>query len=174
MSIDQSLESSSEPVVSTSHQPLQVSIAGTCCVPAITDVQICTSQQSSLSGMYLCIFYIIFYDCCSSLGLKKHQDAMCRLADPVTLAVNLHSKDLISDSTKDRALQVIGIENYQKNAEMLNEVEKVIKSDSTKLPILCQVLHTMPLMKQYGEMILKEAGLSAHLTLPSTSTAPSE
>ena len=99
---------------------------------------------------------------------------MCRLADPVTLAVNLHSKDLISDSTKDRALQIIGIENYQKNAEMLNEVEKVIKSDSTKLPILCQVLHTMPLMKQYGEMILKEAGLPVHLTLPSSSTAPSE
>ena len=118
--------------------------------------------------MYLLLF---FY----SLGLKNHQDAMCKLADPVALAVNLHGKDLISDSTKDRALQVIGIEKYQKNAEMLNEVEKVIKSDSTKLPIFCQVLLTMPLLKQYGENILKEAGLSVHITPPSTSTttAPS-
>ena len=99
---------------------------------------------------------------------------MCNLADPVTLAVQLYSKGLISDTTKDRTLQIIGIDNYQKNAEILNEVEMVIKSDSTKLPILCQVLHTMPLMKQFGEMILKEAGLSVHLTLPSTSTAPSE
>ena len=99
---------------------------------------------------------------------------MCDVAPPVTLAVKLYSKGLISDSIKSRALQVIGLDNYQKNAEMLNEVEKVIKSDSTKLPILCQVLHTMPLMKQYGEMILKEAGLSVHLTLPSTSTAPSK
>ena len=101
---------------------------------------------------------------------------MCNLADPVTLAVKLYNKDLISSGTKDRALpsQVTSLNNYQKNAETLNEVEKVIKFDSTKLPILCQVLHTMPLMKQYGEMILKEAGLSAHLTLPSTSTAPSE
>ena len=158
MSMDQPLESS-EPVVSTSHQQ---------------------PNLSAVTGMYFCtfIFLYILHTCILlffySLGLKKHQDAMCRLADPVTLAVNLYSKDLISSGIKDRALQVTGLDNYQKNAETLNEVEKVIKSDSTKLPILCQVLHTMPLMKQYGEMILKEAGLSAHLTLPSTSTAPSE
>ena len=100
-----------------------------------------------------------------SLGLRKHQDTICKSANPVVLAVNLLSRDLISQHTKDRALQIIGIDNYQKNAEMLNEVENAIKADSTKLPIFCQVLHAIPSLKQYGVKILKEAGLSVHTTL---------
>ena len=34
----------------------------------------------------------------------------------------------------------MGVDNYQKNAQVLREVEKVIKQDKDKLPDFCKVL----------------------------------
>lgn len=95
----------------------------------------------------------------SILALSKSLDAICGIADPTRLAVNLYSHRLISDGTRDRAVNVTGMDNYHKNAEMMTEVEKMIKDDRTKLPALCEVLKRMPLLKKHG-VNLEEAATS--------------
>ena len=84
------------------------------------------------------------------------------------LSVALYSRDLIAEGTKDKASEVIGISKYQKNAEIMNEAEKVIKYDKTgsKFIALCEVLQEMELVKEYGDRMMEEAGLSGSGHIP--------
>ena len=84
---------------------------------------------------------------------------LCSLAQPITLATELYSKGMISQLTKDKAIQLTGMVNYEKNVHVLNEVEKAIKYDSSQLAVFCSILQNIPNMKQYGDQILQEAGL---------------
>ena len=84
---------------------------------------------------------------------------LCSLVQPVTLATKLYSKGMISQLTKDKAIQLTGMVNYEKNVHVLNEVEKTIKYDSSQLAAFCSILQNIPNMKQYGDQILQEAGL---------------
>ena len=82
-------------------------------------------------------------------------DKICELADPIRLALKLHGKGLIAEGTKDQVNQVTGMDNYQKNASLLNEVEKVIKYDSDKLVDFCEILQAIPTLKRFGDEILQ-------------------
>lgn len=44
---------------------------------------------------------------------------ICELADPTIFAIQLYSYQLIAEATKDKVIQVTGMEKYQKNAELL-------------------------------------------------------
>ena len=102
---------------------------------------------------------------CRFLGgaiVKKYIDKICDVADHVKLSNKLHGRDLISGDTKNKAGQAIGISKYQMNTEIMNEAEKVIKIDKTgsKFIALCEVLQEMELLKEYGDKMMEEAGLS--------------
>ena len=97
---------------------------------------------------------------------KKHIHEICELADPTKFAVQLYSSGFIAEGTKDKAIQVMGVDNYQKNAEVLREVEKVIKQDKDKLPDFCKILWTMPTLKHIGDQILQEIGCPVTTTPP--------
>ena len=55
-------------------------------------------------------------------------------------------------------MQVMGVDNYKKNAEVLREVEKVVKQDKGKLADFCKILQTIPTLKHIGDKILQEIG----------------
>ena len=92
---------------------------------------------------------------------KKYTHIICNLAQPVTMATELYSKGMITQYTKNKAIQATGmVTNYDKNVHVLNEVENVIKYDSGQLAVFCSILQNIPNMKQYGDQILQEADLS--------------
>ena len=92
--------------------------------------------------------------------LKKYMPIICNLAQPVTMATELYSKGMITQFTKDQAIQVTGMVNYEKNVHLLNEVEKVIKNDISKLAVFGNLLQNIPTLKYHGNQLLQEAGLS--------------
>ena len=67
---------------------------------------------------------------------------------------------MISQFTRDKAVQLSGMVDYEKNVHVLNEVEKTIKYDSSKLAVFCSTLHNVPTLKECGDQILQETGLS--------------
>lgn len=107
-------------------------------------------------------------NCCFSIGgdiLKKYLPKICKVAKPVELAMQLRASDLVTAGTEKKVNEVTGMTVFQKNAEIMNEVETIVKLDETgtKFRALCQVLQELDieLLKEYGVKMLKEAGLSS-------------
>ena len=86
--------------------------------------------------------------------------------------MKLYSSGFITEGTKDKVIQVMGVDNYQKNVEVLREVEKAIKQDKDKLPDFCEILQTMPTLKHIGDKILKEIGCPATTMPPLPEPSP--
>ena len=105
---------------------------------------------------------------------KKHIPIICSLAQPVTLATELYSKGMISQFTRDKATQLTGMVDYEKNVHVLNEVEKAIKYDSSQLAVFCNLLQKMATLKSHGDQILQEAGLQYLVHAPVHVTSVTE
>ena len=69
-------------------------------------------------------------------------------------------------------MQVMGVDNYHKNAEVLREVEKVIKQDKDKLADFCKILQTIPTLKHIGDKIFQEIGCPVTTTPPLPARSP--
>ena len=115
--------------------------------------------------------FLLNSGCQSTDCFKKYRDHICQVAYPTQLAVKLHDDNLISGFTKDNIIQTTGRGNYHNNAEILNEIEKIIKLDNNKFVSFCQVLRTIANLNFVGEQMLKEIGIPdteiSSLPLPS-------
>ena len=110
----------------------------------------------------MCVILILLNSGCLSIDcFKKYRDNICELAHPTRLALKLYDDNLITVNSKNRAMQVTGIDHYQNNAQVLNDVENVLKQDTngTEFIIFCQILRIMPGLESVGEQMLQEIGI---------------
>ena len=60
----------------------------------------------------------------------------------------------------------MSVDNYQKNAQVLRDVENAIKQDKGNLADFCKILQTMPTLKHIGDKVLQEIGCPVTTTPP--------